>query len=490
MFSSCPFCNQTIPLPELEWHANNHFVEEELSRDMELAKLIALAPEESPSSLANVKTHLLQDELARDMELAQLMALAPEDSSPRITDEHMNGEKPLSSVSGETLEATTSTSSGNTTDPGESCIEEHVSCLVKLQIRSTFHKVEGGLMDLLKKCLELENGRSTTILSGHVDHFQSIKSEDSGWGCGWRNIQMLSSHLITQRQEVRKIIFGGSGFVPDIPSLQRWLEIAWKKGFDAVGSNTFNQKIYGTRKWIGTTECATLFRSFGLRARIVDFGRKEIPRTEFVQTNGRDKRKVELVYGPMDKFLLNRHHDGPKARIIKHEDGKTSSVQNGSENELDASLMVINDNVPDHDELGTHLMGMTKGHQVLVDWVWKYFSEKSNKMGIPQRVIISDKTRPLYFQHFGHSRTVVGIQVQRQRPGIPERYFLIVLDPGHRTVELESSLKKNVGWQRFIKRGVHTLKKPQYQLCFVDPGIAQVEEMEQLKTIDSIYFES
>ena len=37
--------------------------------------------------------------------------------------------------------------------------------------------------------------------AGHVDHYQATNS-DSGWGCGWRNIQMLSSHLV-QRDEVR-----------------------------------------------------------------------------------------------------------------------------------------------------------------------------------------------------------------------------------------------------------------------------------------------
>lgn len=31
--------------------------------------------------------------------------------------------------------------------------------------------------------------------AGDVDHFQSEKS-DSGWGCGWRNIQMVCSHLL------------------------------------------------------------------------------------------------------------------------------------------------------------------------------------------------------------------------------------------------------------------------------------------------------
>ena len=31
--------------------------------------------------------------------------------------------------------------------------------------------------------------------AGDVDHFQTERS-DSGWGCGWRNIQMVCSHLL------------------------------------------------------------------------------------------------------------------------------------------------------------------------------------------------------------------------------------------------------------------------------------------------------
>lgn len=80
-------------------------------------------------------------------------------------------------------------------------------------------------MALLRNCLESDPDNTTSILSGYVDHFQSTKSEDVGWGCGWRNIQMLSSHLLSQRPEAREVLFGGLGFVPDIPSLQRWLEV-------------------------------------------------------------------------------------------------------------------------------------------------------------------------------------------------------------------------------------------------------------------------
>nr|KYP72756.1 Zinc finger with UFM1-specific peptidase domain protein [Cajanus cajan] len=308
-------------------------------------------------------------------------------------------------------------------------MDEKISCLVDLQRRGEFYKVEKGLMELLRNCLESEAENSRSILSGYVDHFQSLEFEDVGWGCGWRNTQMLSSHLLAQRPEAREAMFGGSGFVPDILSLQRWLEIAWERGFDAPGSDQFNHAIYGSKKWIGATECAALLRSFGLRVRVVDFGPKE----------------SEALY-------LSVH---------------------GSKNSGDRAV--------------SSSAKQNEGHQVLMDFVWNYFSHKDTVQFGHKRVLISEKT-PLYFQHDGHSRTIVGIQVKYQRSGTPQ-YNLLVLDPAHRTAALERSLRVKVGWQKFIKRGVHTLKKPQYQLCYVDPGIAGEEEMEKLKTIDSVFLE-
>lgn len=84
-----------------------------------------------------------------------------------------------------------------------------ISSLIGLQTRSNFYHVKDGLISLLRNCLELEarHNSSVTILSGHVDHFQSLPSVDVGWGCGWRNIQMLSSHLLAHRKEARKVLF-------------------------------------------------------------------------------------------------------------------------------------------------------------------------------------------------------------------------------------------------------------------------------------------
>lgn len=201
-----------------------------------------------------------------------------------------------------------------------------------------------NLMTLLKNCLDTEPAGTTSILSGYVDHFHSIDFEDVGWGCGWRNIQMLTSHLLFQRPEAKPLLFAGSGFVPDIPSLQTWLEIAWNKGFDTPGSNHFNRKISGKRAWIGTTECAALFRSFGLRARIVDFTTSS--------TGTSSSKSTPQLVGPMDRYLNRPQHDA------------------SSSNNICAGEIV-------------------KGHQLLFNWVHSYFSDTTKSGG--NRVIVTQK---------------------------------------------------------------------------------------------------
>ncbi|KAI8006389.1 Zinc finger-containing ubiquitin peptidase 1 [Camellia lanceoleosa] len=430
--SICPICHQSVPSFQLQRHANSHFEDEELARDMELAQQIALAP-----------------------------------PSPPFINNPVKNDMPCETSAQQSHGSSTSRCDGR-----ESSIDEKIYYLISLQIRASFYKVEAGLMALLRKCLELDSANSTSILSGYVDHFQSIESEDIGWGCGWRNIQMLSSHLLMQRQDVREVLFGGSGYVPDIASLQRWLEIAWERGFDMLGSSHFSHKIYGKKNWIGTTECAALFRSFGLRARIVDFDSKNI-KTISSASGLRDGASGIKIYGPMDRYLSRGDPNIPQSGSSCKDKSSYSSICVA--NDMGTSIC--------SDAVKRSLMG----HQVLIDWVWNYFSDNKLTTLGNARVIVSEKA-PLYFQHDGHSRTIVGIQVKHQHKGT-QQYNLLILDPGHKTAALEKSLKENVGWQKLIKRGVHTLKKPQYQLCYIDLGIACGEEIEQLKTLDSVYVE-
>ncbi|KAK4403731.1 Zinc finger-containing ubiquitin peptidase 1 [Sesamum angolense] len=425
-FSTCPICNFSIPSPELERHVDEHFSDEDYARDFEFAQQIARTPPTLPRT--GMSTHFLYScsvllrccagtERWSNGNMPNAFYVQAEDSSeckPSCGDDPQN--------SSSRCDARITAGVGNT------CNERHAS-LFRFQSKESFYKVEGGLMTMLRKCLELESGNSTSILSGHVDHFQSTDTWDAGWGCGWRNIQMLSSHLIARRQEAREVLYGGSGFVPSIGSLQRWLELAWEKGFDAPGADEFDQKIYGKRNWIGTTECAALLRSFGLRARIVDFSSGDFELASSAPHLGLDTRELPQVYGPMDIFLSKGKLDLPPTVSSGNQSYKHSSVSSKD-----------------------------KGHQIL--------------------------TEPLYFQHDGHSRTIVGIQAKHQKNG-KQQYNLLIFDPAEKTRALEKSLRENVGWQKLIKRGIHTLKKPQYQLCFIEPGIAHGEELEELKTLHS-----
>ncbi|XP_058744656.1 uncharacterized protein LOC131617368 [Vicia villosa] len=433
--STCPFCLLTLPSSQLQWHANSHFEDEDFH---------------SPPSKKEVS------------------------------------ELPFDRTFGDSSNWHGGDGGGIGRDNGVWTMDEKISHLVDLQIKGEFHNVNGGLMNLLRNCLESEGGNSRSILSGYVDHFQSLQSEDVGWGCGWRNIQMLSSHLLAEKREAKDVLFGCSGFVPDIPSLQRWVEIAWERGFDEPGSQQYNHSIYGSKKWIGATECAALLRSFGLRARMVDFGPKEseslylsvpgssVGEPELVIVGDRRKRKAPNFCGPMDRYLSRCG-------------GGVSQTSCGTNAESCSSLNVTNDKERGDECANKSGAKQNKAHQVLMDFVWNYFSNKNSIHFGYKRVVFSEKT-PLYFQHDGHSRTIVGIQVRHQQNGILH-YNLLVLDPGHRTAAIERSLREKDGWQRFIKRGVHTLRKQQYQLCYVDPGIASEEEMKKLKTMDSVFIQ-
>ncbi|KAJ6376255.1 hypothetical protein OIU77_001091 [Salix suchowensis] len=189
--------------------------------------------------------------------------------------------------------------------------------------------------------------------------------------------------------------------------------------------------------------------------------------------NASDKRKAFQVYGPMDRYLVGRNSDVSQLDSIVND--KSQSTTNYMAGGSDHSM-------------ANRFPRKKEGHQVLLDWVWNYFSEESLTTSVQNRHVVITNRVPLYFQHDGHSRTIVGIQSRPQKNGVPQ-YNLLILDPAHRTVALERSLRENAGWKKLIKRGVHTLKKPQYQLCYIDPGIAIGEEMEQLKKIDSVFIE-
>ncbi|EIE18806.1 DUF1671-domain-containing protein, partial [Coccomyxa subellipsoidea C-169] len=288
------------------------------------------------------------------------------------------------------------------------------------------------------------------LSTGPVHHFHAGQN-DAGWGCGWNNIQMLSSHLLQCNEDLGTELFGGCGFTPDIPALQAWLACAWASGFDDEGAAQLGCQIQGTRKWVGTTEAAATLRQFGIRAHVVDF--KDIDVLSFASQVLQDYDLCGKCYA-MDCAKPT----GPFAEILTPYDGSAA----GSQKQVD--------------------------HSPLLDWVWHYFIEEDakgqksqgegNNKGNP--VILSGKP-PLYFQHEGHSRTIVGIEKAQDSGGQPPQVYLLILDPSLTTGALERALRQRKGWQRLIKRSMCMLQKREYQLLHCLNGLATGAELEELK---------
>ncbi|CAM9418712.1 unnamed protein product [Discosporangium mesarthrocarpum] len=95
---------------------------------------------------------------------------------------------------------------------------------------------------------------------------------------------------------------------------------------------------------------------------------------------------------------------------------------------------------------------------------------------------------PLYFQHDGHSRTIIGMERKWVKKGTGEEELntLLVFDPAHRGREIKATLEGGgMSWARYLKRGVRKLRKRQFQLVVVRPGLLSASEAEGWKRIVS-----
>lgn len=529
----CPLCSCDVPLVLLDLHVNSHLDEEDAARDMALAQRIAAISDPLGCSSEVDEEHgVFLDFVSCDRGCNQDVPIHEWDS--HCLQHRLALEEAASNLAQSCDRGLSKRARHSEGQPSEwqlnKCLrgkplEENVKSLVGCQIRETVFPVKEGVIRLLQKCLEadLNGGFSAVALSGYVEHFESRHREDLGWGCGWRNIQMLSSHLLMQNPEAKDALFGGCGFVPDILALQRWLEIAWARGFDKPGAEYFDWEITGTHKWIGTTECAALLRSFGMRARIVDFqafgkSGKETPVAQKIGSGSSTACCALQV--PESGSSAPSRQPSP----VESEEGECTVCGefpirgtrychgNTRNNDVCVSCMIGLRNsankqeramaegysaVPDLKRVangkGDDTEAMNK-HRQMVDWVWNYFMGKTTSLSsstsafdrLRQPITLSRRS-PLYFQHEGHSRTIVGVE-RRRRLGLSEEVFLLVLDPSQRTEDLVTALRERRGWQKLLKRGLHTLKKAEYQLCYVDEGVAKGDELESLKVLSSGHY--
>ncbi|KAJ3597452.1 hypothetical protein NHX12_000977 [Muraenolepis orangiensis] len=219
-------------------------------------------------------------------------------------------------------------------------------------------------------------------LSAETDHYNSSEG-DKGWGCGYRNLQMLLSALRTIQAFTDCLPERG---VPSVPQLQRMIEGAWREGMDPEGAAHFNHRLQGTRAWIGATEIYAVLTSLGLRASITDFHKPT---------------------GPGDT------------------------------------------------------------HPRMLEWVKQYFARSSSGGRLPPRVV-QTALPPLYLQHQGHSRSIVGVE-ERKDGGL----CLLVLDPACGLATARKLLSADV---RHLRRFPSNMKHRQYQVVAVDQVLSPEEK--------------
>jgi len=75
--------------------------------------------------------------------------------------------------------------------------------------------------------------------------------------------------------------------------------------------------------------------------------------------------------------------------------------------------------------------------------------------------------------------------VERRCKNGKEETFLLIWDPMHDATELANALDSDRNWQRIVKRGVHSLKKSEYQLVWVDEcEDVQVQPLSQREVLE------
>ncbi|XP_023844576.1 zinc finger-containing ubiquitin peptidase 1 isoform X1 [Salvelinus sp. IW2-2015] len=234
-------------------------------------------------------------------------------------------------------------------------------------------------------------------LSADTDHFCSSEG-DKGWGCGYRNFQMLLSSL--QRMEPYTTCLS-EGSVPSIPRVQVLIEGAWREGLDPQGATHFNQRLQGTRAWIGATEIYALCTSLRVSARVLDFHQPT---------------------GPGDT------------------------------------------------------------HPRLFDWVKQYFSQTATRGARLLPRVVQTTQPPLYLQHQGHSRSIVGVE-QKKNGSL----CLLLLDPGCTPGDVRKLLSQDGSTVstavRRMRKFPGNLKHRQYQVVAVD-GVLSPEE-KQTRVLNS-----
>ncbi|XP_047479525.1 zinc finger-containing ubiquitin peptidase 1-like isoform X2 [Penaeus chinensis] len=277
---------------------------------------------------------------------------------------------------------------------GEMTVADYYERQIELKIAEKNGVDDGracskGLLGAIKAVSESSNNVRAAHFCTTVDHYGSTYG-DRGWGCGYRNIQMLFSSLQHHTGYYSRL-FSGPNVMPSISQLQRLIEQAWRNGFDPQGCEQLGGKLWNTRKWIGATEVVTLLSSFRIKCHLIDCHRP----------TGAD---------------------------------------------------------------GTH--------PELFRWCLEYFSKPA------------EFKPPIYLQHQGHSRTIIGVE---QLGGNEGGLRLLVLDPSHSPTQMSQLLHTQTApaGMRLLRKPLSSMRAKQYQMVIVVGLMETEQEYKQSKILQA-----
>nr|CAB3267492.1 ufm1-specific protease 1-like [Phallusia mammillata] len=253
-FTECPICMTYFSIKEIDNHVQKHLSEAEPSCSTEHDALVA-------TCLHNTE-RMVEENLAKEAaENLQLQLLQEEfncDPNDKVT---------YKKQAKQVMEKAVGRKKMTTTEYYRRRFEMLESLEQGIDDGST---LTPDFAFKLSKLFNQNTRNNTSIILNSTSVHYGRGAGDSGWGCGFRNLQMMISSLAAlpaYRDHLQQF----QDKIPSIPKLQSLIEDAWAIGFDPRGREQLMGKLVGTRKWIGATEAFVLLSSLHLHCKIVDF---------------------------------------------------------------------------------------------------------------------------------------------------------------------------------------------------------------------------
>jgi hypothetical protein len=111
--------------------------------------------------------------------------------------------------------------------------------------------------------------------------------------------------------------------------------------------------------------------------------------------------------------------------------------------------------------------------QILFKFVKEYFEKEQQQNG--------DFVHPIYLQHQGHSRTIVGYETSQKTSGVSQQNdCLLIFDPSTKKSQIDANMKLSIKFMSLFRRSQLTFKKNEYQLLVIR-GLIESEHEYQVK---------